>query len=71
MANKREARRQRAEEAKEAKAHQTRKRVIRGRLIIVAVVAALGVIGYLVASDRPSAPPGKVWSAEHGHWHDR
>lgn len=71
MTTKREARRQRAEEAKEAKARQTRRQVIRGRLIMVAVVVALGVIGYLMASDRRSAPPGKVWSPEHGHWHDR
>lgn len=50
----------------------------------IGVIAAVGVVPSLIgekssttsltpasapASSR-TAPPGKVWSAEHGHWHD-
>lgn len=41
------------------------------------LVAAAVVLGALVAFvalirslDPDAAPPGKVWSAAHGHWHD-
>jgi len=38
---------------------------------VALVLGALGVIVALVRSTDPgAAPPGKVWSAEHGHWHD-
>ena len=36
---------------------------------VVACLGAAGFVGGLVLSDR-SAGPGRVWSAEHGHWHD-
>ncbi|CAN5481955.1 hypothetical protein BH23BAC4_BH23BAC4_11510 [soil metagenome] len=52
---------------------------VRGALVAVLVVIGL-VIGGLALSNSSSedgltpqpgpAPPGKVWSAEHGHWHD-
>ncbi len=42
------------------------------------IAVAVGILGILVAvgtvvfTDDPSndAPSGRVWSAEHGHWHD-
>lgn len=53
---------------------------------ILVGLAAVGIIGYVTNSQKsadvntqgyqpsppPSgeAPPGKVWSYEHGHWHD-
>ena len=50
----------------------------------IAVIAAVGVIPSVLGEKSKSkdaaapvaagpnrpAPPGKVWSAEHGHWHD-
>ena len=39
--------------------------------IVVLVVAAFIVLRQTGATTPPgAAPPGKVWSEEHGHWHD-
>lgn len=44
--------------------------------VIVAVIIALffiaSAIGLIInkRSSVTDAPPGKVWSEEHGHWHD-
>lgn len=38
-------------------------------LLIVVLGAAAGIMGYLRAPDNASAPK-RVWSTEHGHWHD-
>lgn len=40
--------------------------------IAAAAVVALLVLRNTGGTDRPAgtAPPGKVWSVEHGHWHD-
>ncbi len=41
-------------------------------LVIFLVIGAVGI--YLNSQSSSSAPgpapPGKVWSQEHGHWHD-
>jgi uncharacterized protein YecA (UPF0149 family) len=43
---------------------------------VIGGVAVLAVAGFILlrqtgGSKSPGgAPPGKVWSAEHGHWHD-
>jgi len=38
---------------------------------VLAALAILAVVAvYVVRQSGPTAPPGKVWSAEHGHWHD-
>ncbi|MCH7724292.1 MAG: SEC-C domain-containing protein [Bacteroidetes bacterium] len=52
-------------------------------LIVVVIVITVAVIIFNVSSNNPTtqrrtftpqspgpAPPGKVWSPEHGHWHD-
>ena len=50
------------------------RRIPVGYLLIGAVVIAVAVFAMLKqtgGSAAPgAAPPGKVWSAEHGHWHD-
>ena len=71
MTDKREDRRQRAEQAKELKERQERRRVMRTRLFIAAAVLAVVAVGFAVLRKPPAAPGGKVWSAEHGHWHDQ
>jgi len=39
-------------------------------LALVLVVALVGVVlAFTTRSDR-TAPPGQVWSPEHGHYHD-
>jgi hypothetical protein len=42
-----------------------------GVLVAVAVLGGLLVTAVsLLDSDSGDAPSGKVWSEEHGHWHD-
>ena len=38
----------------------------------VVVVVALGFVAnkILTSDSQDNPPPGKVWSPEHGHWHD-
>jgi hypothetical protein len=69
MDNKREERRQRAEQAREAQERFKRQRAMRSRMMLVVGLLAVIVIG-LVATRRGRAD-GRVWSAEHGHWHDK
>jgi len=38
-------------------------------ILIVVLGAAAGVMAYMRAPDEAAAPK-RVWSAEHGHWHD-
>jgi hypothetical protein len=42
-----------------------------GVLVAVAMLGGVLVTAIsLLNSDGGDAPPGKVWSEEHGHWHD-
>jgi hypothetical protein len=70
MANKREERRRRAEEAREEKLRQGREKKVRRGLTIAAGVLIVLALAFAATRDRAPRPPGKVWSAEHGHWHD-
>jgi hypothetical protein len=38
--------------------------------ILVLLVAVGTVASFLTDDQSSSAPPGKVWSPDHGHWHD-
>lgn len=38
-------------------------------LVVVIAVAALALLIGLRAGDGDGAPPGQVWSEEHGHYH--
>jgi len=69
MTTKREARRLRAEQQKVNLERDERRRVRSKRLVIGGCVILLAVL--IFASVRRKPPEGKVWSAEHGHWHDR
>lgn len=71
MDAKREARRQRAELKRQDQDRRRRQRVMRSRLLIVLGAAAVLVIGFMIARRDPQASGGRVWSAAHGHWHDR
>jgi type II secretory pathway component PulK len=37
---------------------------------ILAVLAAVGTIALFFTNDRSNGSPRRVWSPEHGHWHD-
>lgn len=69
MTTKREERKERADQAKEARESHRRQRVFGKRLLMV--FAALAVIAIVFAATRRGRADGRVWSAEHGHWHDR
>lgn len=71
MIDKREARRQRAELHRQTQERRQRQRVMRSRLLFVLGAAAVLAIGFMVARRDPQASGGRVWSAAHGHWHDR
>ncbi len=34
------------------------------------IVVVISILNGLYSSDRDAAGPNRVWSAEHGHWHD-
>jgi cell division septal protein FtsQ len=71
MSTKREERRKRSELERQNKERQRRRQILRSRLLFALGAAAVIAIGvFLVQRDRP-ASAGRVWSAEHGHWHDR
>jgi hypothetical protein len=42
---------------------------MRKRFFLIAGVVAVGVMVWLGLSRRQQS--GRVWSAEHGHWHDK
>lgn len=69
MTSKRDERKQRSEQQKELADRQRSTRRRNRRLFIA--VTVLGVAGFLYAARSRERPAGKVWSAEHGHWHDQ
>lgn len=69
MPTKREQRKQRSEAERAAREHFQRAKKAQARMFfIVGVLVALG-IAILYATRRGG--DGRVWSAEHGHYHDR
>jgi hypothetical protein len=72
MSAKREARRQRSALERENKERQRRQKMIKTRVLMVLGTAAVLAFGfYLTQREPPGGGQGKVWSAAHGHWHDR
>ena len=75
MANtKREERKQRSEEHKAEQERANKQRRTRSRAMFVVVLIVIGAAGYLVSTRHPKdgeERDGRIWSAAHGHWHDR
>ena len=72
MATKREERKQRSEAQREAEDRERRQRQWRSRALFAAGVLALIAMGVLATRRRDGDENnGKVWSAEHQHWHDK
>lgn len=69
MSSKREERKQRAEAERLARDHMQRVKKARARLLfVIGVLTVLG-IGVLYITRRGGS--GRVWSAAHGHYHDK
>ena len=73
MATKREERKQRSEAQRDAQVRERRQRQWRSRALFAAGVLALIAMGVLATRrrDGDESKNGQVWSAEHGHWHDK
>jgi len=71
---KREERKQRSEEHKAELERLKQKRRFRSRVKVVVAVLVLAVTGFVLAARHPrdgEERDGRIWSAAHGHWHDR
>jgi hypothetical protein len=70
VATKREERKQRSEAERQEREHARRASRMRARLFFLAgIVAAAAIVVLAVTHRRENG--GRVWSAEHGHWHDK
>lgn len=70
MSSKREDRKQRAEAERLEREHAKRAQRMRTRAFLVAGVLVVALI-VVLGITRRREQPGRVWSAEHGHWHDK
>lgn len=71
MASKREERKQRAEAQRALQDQRAKQRKWRSRAIMVGVVLAVIVAGVMATRRDGDVNQGRVWSAEHGHWHEK
>jgi hypothetical protein len=69
MASKREERKQRSEAERQARQQRKRAQGMRSRVLIVIGVLTVG--GAIILGVTRRRDSGRVWSAEHGHWHER
>lgn len=72
--SKREERKQRSEEHKAEVERFKQKKRLRSRVTMIVAALGLAVVGYLLAARHPrdgEERDGRIWSAAHGHWHDR
>ena len=72
MATKREERKQRAEEQRVAQDQARRRRQWRSRAIFVVGALAVITAAFMATRRRDGDESnGRVWSAAHGHWHEK
>ena len=72
--SKREERKQRSDEHKAEVERLKRKKRFQSRVTLVVAVLGLAMAGYILAARRPrdgEERNGRIWSAAHGHWHDK
>lgn len=72
--SKREERKQRSEEHKAEVERLKQQKRFQSRVTFVVVVLGLVVAGYVLAARHPKDGEernGRIWSAAHGHWHDK
>ena len=70
---KREERKQRADEHREQQEKAKSQKQTRSRVMFVVGVVVLVAAGYFATRGREDGDQqnGTVWSAAHGHWHDK
>jgi hypothetical protein len=72
--SKREERKQRSEEHKLEQERLKRKKQLQSRMtLIIVVIGAVAAVSYFTLT-RPKDGEernGRIWSAAHGHWHDK
>ena len=71
---KREERKQRSEEHKAELERLKQKKRFQSRVALVVTVLGLAVAGYVLAARHPKdgeERDGRIWSAAHGHWHNK
>lgn len=66
---KREERKERAEQARQHAERMKAQKRLRSRLMVIGGVLVVLAVGFLAT--RRGGGNGRVWSAEHGHWHDQ
>lgn len=72
--SKREERKHRSEEHKAELERLKQKKRFQSRVTLLVTVLVLAVAGYVLAARRPKDGEernGLVWSAAHGHWHNK
>jgi hypothetical protein len=72
--SKREERKQRSEEHRAELERLKQKKRFRSRMTLVVTVLGLAVAGYVLTARRPKDGEernGLIWSAAHGHWHNK
>ena len=72
--SKREERKQRSEEHRAELERLNQKRRFQSRVTVIVAVLGLAVAGYVLVSRHPKdgeERDGRIWSAAHGHWHDK
>ena len=71
---KREERKQRSEEHRAELERLKRRKRLQSRVTMVVAMLALAIVGYVLAARHPrdgEERNGRIWSAAHGHWHDK
>jgi hypothetical protein len=71
MSTKREARKQRSEAHREAQVRARRQHRWKSRTLIAVGALTLLTLAFLVLRRKDAEGTGRVWSPEHGHYHDR
>ncbi len=71
MATKREERKKRADAERESREQRARQRKLRSGALIVVGVVALAAVAFMSLRRDGEVSNGRVWSAAHGHWHDK
>jgi hypothetical protein len=69
MTSKREERRQRSEQERLERERLKRAQGMRKRVFLI--VGLLAVVALVILGVTRRGDSGRVWSAEHGHWHEK
>ena len=72
--SKRQERKQRSEEHQAELERLNQKKRLQSRVTVVIALIGLAVVGYVLAARHPrdgEERNGRIWSAAHGHWHDK